>query len=76
MSNCHSNAGIVMDMVIFPKRERRKQKRKLTKKKENIGLNPKKPVQKSRETDQKGKEEKWGQAAIPPEKRRMKMTQL
>ena len=48
MSDFHSNAGIVMDMVIFIKRVKIKKKMKLKKRSENNGLKPKKLVQKSR----------------------------
>ena len=48
MRNFHYNAGIVMDMVILLERVRRKQKRKLTNRRENNGLKPKKTAKKSR----------------------------
>ena len=76
MSIFHSNAGIVMDMVIFPKHVRRKQKRKVTKRRENNGLKHKRTIHKTRSINQKEKEEKWGRTTIPPDRSRMKLRHL
>ena len=76
MSNFPLSADIVMDMGTLPDHARKKLRKKMSKRREINGHKFKKLVQKSKETNLRDKEEKWGRVAIPPGRNKKKLEQL